>query len=612
MKDENKTKKQLIEELVQAGKKIEEYARMLDAIPDVVYKMDADGHFLYVNRSVRNIGYEPEELIGKHFSTIIHPDDVVSVSRKIVLEKYRGRVTGDKNAPKLFDERRTGNRATKNLAVRLIAKNGHRPQDSWIGRDSKKIYAEVMASGQYDTETARKEKTLLGTVGTIRDMESSQQAHQMMPSEYGEIIYGEICSSGQYDIDLGRADKKHRGTVGIIRDITERKCFEEQKERLYHARKMEAIGQLAGGIAHDFNNLLMGVQGNVGLMLLKEDLPHTGYERLKNIERLVESGAKLTSQLLGYARKGKYEVKQIDLNQLVEEVSDTFGRTRKEITIHRELAGDLYGIEADSTQIEQVLLNLFVNAADAMPSGGDLMLQTMNTSHKDMKGKVYRPKAGNYVLLTVTDTGTGMDKRTMEKIFHPFFTTKDMGRGTGLGLASVYGIIKGHGAYIDVKSEKGHGATFSIYLPASEKKAQKAVKTAGRLIKGTGTVLFVDDEEVVMEVGRELLEALGYRVLTGEDGKEAIEIYKKNQDDIDCVVLDMVMPTMGGGEAYDRMKEINPDIKVLLSSGYSIDGEATEILKRGCNGFIQKPFKMNELAEKIREIVEKDQPPKPF
>ena len=606
MKDENKTKKQLIEELVQAGEKIEEYARMLDAIPDVVYKMDADGHFLYVNRSVRNIGYEPEELIGKHFSTIIHPDDVVSVSRKTVLEKYRGRVTGDKNAPKLFDERRTGNRATKNLAVRLIAKNGHRPQDSRIGRDSKEIYAEVMANGQYDTETARKEKTLLGTVGTIRDMESSQQAHQMMPSEYGEIIYGEICSSGQYDIDLGRADKKHRGTVGIIRDITERKCLEEQIEKLYHARKMEAIGQLAGGIAHDFNNLLMGVQGNVGLMLLKEDLPHTGYERLKNIERLVESGAKLTSQLLGYARKGKYEVKQIDLNQLVEEVSDTFGRARKEITIHRELADDLYGIEADSTQIEQVLLNLFVNAADAMPGGGDLMLQTMNTSHKDMKGKVYRPKVGNYVLLTVTDTGTGMDKRTMEKIFHPFFTTKDMGRGTGLGLASVYGIIKGHGAYIDVKSEKGHGATFSIYLPASEKKVQKAVKTAGRLIKGTGTLLLVDDEKVILEVGRELLEALGYRVLTGEDGKEAIEIYKKNQDDIDCVVLDMVMPTMGGGKAYDRMKEINPDIKVLLSSGYSIDGEATEILKRGCSGFIQKPFKINELAEKIREIVEKE------
>ncbi len=606
MKDKNKTKKQLIEELVQAGEKIEEYARMLDVIPDIVYRMDADGHFLYVNRSVRNIGYEPEELIGKHFSTIIHPDDLVSVSRKTVLEKYRGRVTGDKNAPKLFDERRTGNRATKNLAVRLIAKKGHRPQDSWIGGDSKEIYAEVMASGQYDTETAGKEKTLLGTVGTIRDMESSQQAHQMMPFEYGEIIYGEICSSGQHDIDLDRADKKHRGTVGIIRDITERKCFEEQKERVYHARKMEAIGQLAGGIAHDFNNLLMGVQGNVGLMLLKEDLPHTGYERLKNIERLVESGAKLTSQLLGYARKGKYEVKQIDLNQLVKEVSDTFGRTRKEITIHRELANDLYGIEADSTQIEQVLLDLFVNAADAMPSGGDLMLQTMNTSHKDMKGKVYRPKVGNYVLLTVTDTGTGMDKRTMEKIFHPFFTTKDMGRGTGLGLASVYGIIKGHGAYIDVKSEKGHGATFSIYLPASEKKVQKAVKTAGRLIKGTGTLLLVDDEEVVLEVGQELLEALGYRVLTGKDGKEAVETYKKKQDDIDCVVLDMVMPTMGGGEAYDRMKEINPDIKVLLSSGYSIDGEATEILKRGCNGFIQKPFRMNELAEKIREIVEKE------
>ncbi|MBW1677148.1 MAG: response regulator [Deltaproteobacteria bacterium] len=391
------------------------------------------------------------------------------------------------------------------------------------------------------------------------------------------------------------------GSVHTLRDITERKLLEAQ---LRQAGKMESIGTLAGGIAHDFNNLLMGIQGNVSLMLMDMDSTHPYHDRLKNIENQVQSGARLTSHLLGYARKGRYEVKPVDLNQLVEETSDTFGRTRKEISIHRELAEGLFAIEADQTQIEQVLLNLFVNAADAMSGGGNLILKTTNTTHKEIKGKLYVPKPGKYVLLTVIDTGAGMDKKTMERIFEPFFTTKEMGRGTGLGLASAYGIIKGHGGYIDVESRKGHGTTFSIHLPASQKRVRKAVKAPKQLIRRTGTVLLVDDEEVILEVGRELLEAMGYRVLLARDGKEAIEVYEKNQDDIDIVLLDMVMPNIGGGETYDRMKEINPNIKVLLSSGYSIHGEASEILERGCNGFIQKPFKIKELSGKIRDILE--------
>jgi CheY-like chemotaxis protein len=350
----------------------------------------------------------------------------------------------------------------------------------------------------------------------------------------------------------------------------------------------------------------MGIQGNVSLMLMEMGSAHPYLERLKNIEKQIQSGARLTSHLLGYARKGKYEVKPLDLNQLVEETSDTFGRTKKEITIHQEPAEDLFPVEADPGQIEQVLLNLFVNASDAMPGGGKLILKTMNVTHKDMKGKLYEPKAGNYVLLTVTDTGTGMYKKTMERIFDPFFTTKEMGRGTGLGLASAYGIIKAHGGYIDVDSRRGHGTTFSIYLPATEKEVQRVVRTAERVAKGTGKVLLVDDEEVVLEVGQELLEATGYTVLTAKDGKEAIKVYRKNRDNIDIVVLDMVMPNMGGGEAYDRMKEINPDIKVLLSSGYSIDGEASEILERGCDGFIQKPFTMKELSGEIGKILGKE------
>ena len=398
-------------------------------------------------------------------------------------------------------------------------------------------------------------------------------------------------------------DEEHESMMIILNDVTEKKRMEAQVRQ---AHKMEAIGTLAGGIAHGFNNLLMGIQGNISLMLMDMDSTYPHYERLNNIEKQVQSGARLTSHLLGYARKGRYEVKPVDLNQLVEEVSETFGRTKKEITIHREPAEDLFAIEADQGQIEQMLLDLFVNAADAMPGGGDLILKTINMTHKDMKGKLYDPKPGDYVLLTVTDTGRGLDKETKERIFDPFFTTKEMGRGTGLGLASTYGIIKGHGGYIDVESIKGQGTSFSIYLPGSEKKVQRAVKTPDQVIKGTGTVLLVDDEEVVLGVGQELLEAMGYRVLTAKNGKGAIEVYKKNRDKIDIVLLDMVMPNMGGGEVYDRMKEIKPDIKVLLLSGFSIDSEATQILERGCNGFIQKPFRMSELSGKIRDILDKE------
>jgi len=391
------------------------------------------------------------------------------------------------------------------------------------------------------------------------------------------------------------------GTLGIYRDITEKKRLEVQ---LAQAQRMESIGTLAGGIAHNFNNLLMGIQGNASLMLLEADPNHPNYRRLNNIEIMVQSGSKLTSQLLGYAREGRYEVRPISFNQLVKDTSDTFDTTRKDIRVHQELYKDLPGIKADQGQIEQVLLNLYVNAADAMPGGGGLFLKTMNITHKDMAGKPYEPKPGNYVLLTVKDTGVGMDKETRERIFDPFFTTKGLAKGTGLGLTSVYGIIKAHGGYIDVESKKGQGTTFSVYLPATEKEVIKEKELPVEVLKGKETVLLVDDEDMIIDVGEQMLETLGYNILIARSGKEAIELYKESKDKIDMVLLDMVMPGVGGGETYDRMKEINPKVKVLLSSGYSIDGQATEILERGCSGFIQKPFNMGQLSQGIREILD--------
>ncbi len=361
-------------------------------------------------------------------------------------------------------------------------------------------------------------------------------------------------------------------------------------------------------MAHNFNNLLMAVTGNTSLILLDTDPDNPNYERLMNIEKQVQSGSKLTRQLLGYAREGRYEIRPISLSQLVKETSDTFATTKKEIRVHQELAKDLFGINADQGQIEQALLNLYVNAADAMPGGGDLFLKATNITHKDMRGKPYKVKSGNYVLLAVRDTGIGMDKKTKDRVFDPFFTTKGMGKGTGLGLASVYGIIKAHGGYIDVKSKKGHGTTFCIYLPASKKRVEKTAKGAEKITEGEGTILLVDDEEMILDVGVQLLKILGYKVIEARGGKEAVDIYRQAKDKIDMVLLDMVMPDMGGGEAYDLMKEINPNVKVLLSSGYSIDGRATEILNRGCDGFIQKPFSMKRLSQRIRELLDKKQP----
>jgi two-component system cell cycle sensor histidine kinase/response regulator CckA len=389
-------------------------------------------------------------------------------------------------------------------------------------------------------------------------------------------------------------------TLNFARDITFQRRLEAQ---LQQAQKMEAVGTLAGGIAHDFNNLLMAIQGNVSLMLWDLERSHPFYQRLENIQRQVQSGSKLTNQLLGYARKGRYEVRPLDLNQVVRDTSETFGRTRREVRIKTDLAKELYPVVADQVQMEQVLLNLFINAADAMPAGGDLVLKTTNVTHLKMGGRPYDPKPGNYALLEVIDNGIGMDKATMARVFEPFFTTKEMGRGTGLGLASAYGIIKGHGGYIEVDSEKGKGTTFSVYLPASEAKAGDAPETGKTALTGKGTILLVDDDPTVLEVGGMMLQRLGYEVIEARGGKEAVSFYKEKQDTIDLVILDMIMPELGGGQTFDQLKQIDPEVKVLLSSGYSREGQANEIMARGCRGFIQKPFTMEELSQKTMEII---------
>ena len=399
---------------------------------------------------------------------------------------------------------------------------------------------------------------------------------------------------------------RHGETVGLrgfVIDVTERKRLEEQ---FYQAQLLESIGTLAGGIAHDFNNLLMGIQGRASVVLADLDPSHPHHRNLKGIEEHVASAAHLTNQLLGFARSGKYEVRVTDVNLLVDKTLDMFGRTRKEIGIHRSFDEALPTAEIDRGQIEQVLLNLLVNAWQAMPDGGHLYIETGVVPPRKIPDLGLPVEAERCIRISITDTGIGMDEAIRERIFEPFFTTRPRGRGTGLGLATAYGIVRNHGGAVQVFSKKGKGTTFHVYLPASGKALEEESlgETAGQA-GGGESILLIDDEEMIRDIGRQLLEKLGYRVRTAAGRGEALAKFTEDPSKIDLVILDMIMPGAGGKEVYQELKAIDEEVCVLLCSGYSLDGDAAEILRQGCDGFIQKPFDIQQLSVKIREVLER-------
>ncbi len=398
---------------------------------------------------------------------------------------------------------------------------------------------------------------------------------------------------------------------GIGRDVTARILSERElktlQEQLFQSQKIEAIGTLSGGIAHNFNNILTGILGHVSLMMMEKDPLHQDVVHLKKIEAYVQNAVGLTKDLLGFARGGKYEIKPTALNELIKQECGTFGFTRKEIQIKEKYERKLWAVEVDRGQIQQVILNLYVNAWQAMPGGGVLFIQTENITVGEQSTTPPEMGPGRYVKLSVTDTGIGMDKTTQERIFEPFFSTKESGQGSGLGLSSVYGIIKNHGGFIDVYSKQEEGTTFNIYFPVSDKEivSERLGSPQIRTLPGRGTILLVDDESMILDVGRSMLEKLGYKVVVARSGKEALNIFEKQGHKIDLVILDLIMPGMGGGEVYDRLNTIDADIRVLLSSGYSINNQAKMIIDRGGKGFLQKPFSFNELSVKVNEAMNK-------
>ncbi|MBI4595068.1 MAG: PAS domain S-box protein, partial [Candidatus Tectomicrobia bacterium] len=594
---------------------------------DPIFILDMEGKIIETNRaSSESLGYTIKELIGKNIAEIKAPGYGERVPAVINRIKEKKQITFEHE-----HQRKSGSLFPVEISSRLI-ELPEGPVIQSITRDitdRRKVEEELRASLEFN-------KLFMDSLPFVALILRKNTKKILIANKTAgniDIVPGKQCYSAWFKREtpcpwcretaacetgkLQRLEFEDRNVVWesywlpvgedillhYAFDITERRNLEKQ---LHQAQKMEAIGQLAGGIAHDFNNILSGITGYTTIMKMKMNDDHPFSQGLTVIEKSAWRAAELTKQLLGFARGGKYEIKQVNLNQVINNVLKIVGETfDKSIVIKTRLHEDICAVEGDPGQLEHVLLNLCLNARDAMPTGGTILIETKNIAITEAYINTHwEVKAGDYVLLTISDTGMGIPAEILGKIFEPFFTTKEIGRGTGMGLAMAYGIIKNHQGYIRVYSELGKGACFKIYLPVLKKPVPKRIEAKEDLIpKGSETILLVDDEEHIREIGKAFLEELGYKVILANDGKEACTIFAENPD-IGLVLLDMNMPVMGGRETYLKLKELNSVVKVLLSSGYSINEPVREILGDGIRCFIEKPFSMKQLALSVRQTMD--------
>jgi PAS domain S-box-containing protein len=392
--------------------------------------------------------------------------------------------------------------------------------------------------------------------------------------------------------------------VAVKRDVTGEVSLQKQ---LLQAQKMEAIGTLAGGVAHDFNNILQVALGYSELMLGDEEFPRNYREDLRKIQESAHRGADLVQRLLTFSRKTEIKLQPLNLNTRITELRKMLERTLpKMVDIQLVLDVKLAKINADKTQIDQVLMNLAVNARDAMPEGGKLVIETANVSLDEEYAVTHLDAyPGSYVRLTITDTGSGIDTEIREHIFEPFYTTKGVGVGTGLGLAMVHGIVKHHGGHIRCYSEPGEGTSFAIYFPALILEDQEG-ETIERPMPqgGSETILLVDDEEFIRDLGSRILRRAGYKVITASNGKQALEVYQVRGDEISLIVLDLIMPEMGGKQCLGEILRVDPSAKAVIASGFSANGRTKDALAAGAKGFVNKPYDIRQLLEVIREVLD--------
>jgi PAS domain S-box-containing protein len=416
--------------------------------------------------------------------------------------------------------------------------------------------------------------------------------------------------------DLARVERDREGKVlyyeGTLTDVTDRKRAEEARLRLegqlVHSQKLQTIGMLAGGIAHDFNNILTTIKGYISLLKMQISEDHDFYNAFTDIEEAASSAADLTQKLLGFVRARRYQVEPVNLNQIIEHtVSLLRASIDKRIALETDLQEEIWPVEADAGQMQQVLLNICLNARDAMPAGGRLTIESKNIAgDKQAFPPTPVPAGGPRVLISILDTGTGMTRDVQEHIFEPFFTTKEKGKGTGLGLAMVYGIVRNHGGRVEFSSATGSGTTFRIYLPAtSGNSTVERLPEETKASNGNELILVVDDEPAMRSIIQNILQTRGYNVLLADNGEAAIEAYRLRKDEISLAILDMIMPGIGGHETFLRMKTINPEVRVILSSGYFGEEQAQEIMSQGARAFIQKPYAARELTRLVRKVLDK-------
>ena len=626
-----------------------------------VYLHDLEGRYLEANdTALKLLGYTRDEIKSLSFPMLIHPEDLPNAFKD--LEEILG--TGSQSKPTTYRlEAKTGGfvwietdgrliyREGKPYAIQGVARDitGSKRAEEvlreseeryrlladnvtdiiWVmGLDLEPIYLspsiERLQGFSVEEALARKIDELLAPaavelVGKTlveefeiealeeKDLSRSRTLELELKCRDGSTLWSEVNVRFLRD-----EDGKAVSLLGISRDISERRRAEEEKaaleEQLRHAQKMEAIGSLASGIAHDFNNLLTGILGHADLLKLAARPGDDVFQAADVIEKASNRASELTRQLLGFAQRGKQRNIPVDMHRVIGDVIALLSRTvDRRIDISERCKAEPSVVMGDPSQLQQVIMNLAINASDAMAAGGEIEIETTTV---DLDGEHHRAfpelPRGRYNLIAVTDTGIGIPEDVRDHVFEPFFTTKGRSEGTGMGLAMVYGIVKNHAGAIRVQSEVGVGTRFEVYLPVAEGGAVSGeASQTKKPVHGRERILFVDDEDVVRAATAKMLASLGYAVVCVGNGEEAVDYFREHVEDVDLVILDITMPGMDGGDCFRALRKIAPGVQAVLTSGHALDGTAQGLLDEGMLGFVQKPYLTAQLSEAVSRALGK-------
>ncbi|MEA3359279.1 MAG: PAS domain S-box protein [Thermodesulfobacteriota bacterium] len=645
-----KQNEQLRDILQRMEKSEKRYRQLFDSAPEGIDLVDRNGEIMECNSGEEKLlGYGKEEIIGKKITYFM-----TEKSREAFKEKLKN-IKVSPGSEGLF-EFKTKDGSHINIwrkCVPDIDSNGEVTGRLGYNRDitDLKMLEQALHESEEKYRTAFQSTPDAVTITIINDGRylevndgfcnitgySRQEAIGKTPSDLnlfvnladrdefvkilkkeGEVngfeLQYQMKDGTVFDTLLSARKLKYGGEdclLAVVKDITPVKRAEQEKanleKQLQQAQKMESIGTLAGGISHDFNNLLQSILGYTQIILLHKDREDLDFDKLMQIEKSAKRAGYLTQNLLAFSRKVESKLRPVDLNREVMQVEKLLRRTiPKMIDIELHLENDIKVINADPVQVEQIIMNLCVNSRDALPDGGRLIIKTENAA-LDEEYCIMHPGAtpGEYVLLSISDNGSGMDKLTLGRIFEPFFTTKETGKGTGLGLSMVYGLVKNHGGYITCDSELEQGTTFKLYFPltievmSSEPSITEETMPDG----GNETILLVDDEAYLRKLGRDILEKFGYRVLTANDGESAFELYRNEGDNISLIILDLIMPGMGGKKCLEEILRVDPHVNVIIASGYPIDQPEREALLKGARAFIDKPYKLRHVLKVVQEVL---------